>query len=558
MKEMTKKGIFINFNESYLKNKDDVLNSSLFSDVLLRFINMLDRKKISYYKKLSESFSSKDEFLKGVVNIFKMCLLFPFESFDSPFKEHKDEFITFIEEFYNYYRKFERYSYTIVQSDTVKETQNFLDRDQYYNNLILNVYRTISENVRGNHYLVYRQLNAGSNAGFILEENKIHLKWKYEKLNVVRTVDSIVLHPPFIVYPKNTKRSGIFRECPVNPITYLDEKDLENYICYPIYIGRFKAYVYFNIEYASLGVSLANLFTPIATKDLVEKPDIILMYGVNNKDLNEPFYYHDKEEDIFVGITPNNDEMTYFGYLKKILLTLHNIKCIERGEIPLHGAMVSITLVNGKTTNVVLIGDSGAGKSETLESLKNIMDDDISEMITVFDDMGTMNKDLVCFGTETGAFVRMDDLDIGYAYHEIDRAIFMNPDRKNARTIIPITPLSEVVKGHRVDMVLYANNYEEKDGIHLFNNKEEALEVFKAGKRRAKGTTSETGLVSSYFANPFGPVQKQDLMEPLLDEIFGKLFDKKILVGEIYTKLGTKDAKEGVIKAAEDLIEFIR
>ena len=31
--------------------------------------------------------------------------------------------------------------------------------------------------------------------------------------------------------------------------------------------------------------------------------------------------------------------------------------------------------------------------------------------------------------------------------------------------------------------------------------------VFVWGARKAKGTTTETGLVESYFANPFGPVQ---------------------------------------------------
>ena len=36
----------------------------------------------------------------------------------------------------------------------------------------------------------------------------------------------------------------------------------------------------------------------------------------------------------------------------------------------------------------------------------------------------------------------------------------------------------------------------------------EAIEVFKRGARMAKGTTTEKGLVNSYFANPFGPATK--------------------------------------------------
>lgn len=40
--------------------------------------------------------------------------------------------------------------------------------------------------------------------------------------------------------------------------------------------------------------------------------------------------------------------------------------------------------------------------------------------------MGTLklaSKAPLAYGTEIGAFVRLDDLDIGYAYKEIDRSI---------------------------------------------------------------------------------------------------------------------------------------
>ena len=46
------------------------------------------------------------------------------------------------------------------------------------------------------------------------------------------------------------------------------------------------------------------------------------------------------------------------------------------------------------------------------------------------------------YGTEIGAFVRLDDL-IGYAFKELDRSIFMNPDKINARLVMPVAPYSE-------------------------------------------------------------------------------------------------------------------
>ncbi|MDZ5034988.1 phosphoenolpyruvate carboxykinase, partial [Clostridium perfringens] len=147
----------------------------------------------------------------------------------------------------------------------------------------------------------------------------------------------------------------------------------------------------------------------------------------------------------------------------------------------------------------------------------------ISNMTIIFDDMCTfkvVDGKIIGYGTEIGAFVRLDDLDQGYAFKEIDRSIFMNPDKINARLVMPVAPYKEIVKGYEVDLFLYANNYTEvkagENSIDYFENPEEAIKIFKSGARMAKGTTSEKGLVESYFANPFGPAQKQAEMDILI------------------------------------------
>ena len=57
-------------------------------------------------------------------------------------------------------------------------------------------------------------------------------------------------------------------------------------------------------------------------------------------------------------------------------------------------------------------------------------------------------------GTEVGAFVRLDDLDAGYSFKELDRSVFMNPDKVNARIVIPITDYKDVIADHDVDIFL--------------------------------------------------------------------------------------------------------
>lgn len=74
----------------------------------------------------------------------------------------------------------------------------------------------------------------------------------------------------------------------------------------------------------------------------------------------------------------------------------------------------------------------------------------------------------------------------------------------------------------------------------------------------AKGTTQEVGISTTYFANPFGPMQQQDVCDPLIDEVFTALRDNGVFVGEIYTHLGLdKENRDGINLAAKELLDFI-
>lgn len=187
-------------------------------------------------------------------------------------------------------------------------------------------------------------------------------------------------------------------------------------------------------------------------------------------------------------------------------------------------------------------------------------------MTIIFDDMGTFKlKDgkIFGYGTETGAFVRLDDLDQGYAFKEMDRSIFMNPDKTNARLVMPVAPYNEIIKGYEIDLFYYANNYDEVEeggnSISYFENAKDAIKVFRSGARMAKGTTSEKGLVESYFANPFGPAQKQEETDKLLDKYFNAMFDGTVKVGQLRTCLGVKgQEKVGPRNAALELFEEIK
>jgi hypothetical protein len=187
-------------------------------------------------------------------------------------------------------------------------------------------------------------------------------------------------------------------------------------------------------------------------------------------------------------------------------------------------------------------------------------------MHIVADDMGSLEIDaagrVIGYGTEIGAFIRLDDLQQGYAFSQIDRAVIMSPQKINARVVLPVTTPDEVLHGYAVDFLLYANNYEEVDQEHPLLDRmpacEKALQIFREGAAMAKGTTTATGLVHSYFANIFGPPQYRELHERIASSVFQAAFARGVWVGQLRTRLGIPGFEaRGPQAAAEALLELL-
>ena len=568
--------VLLNFSAKYCTNFESVLDSEGFRRVLDVYLKKSEKNVTLSYRFLSDSLGSNDShFIKTeLLKLFKWLTIMDVNEIleiESNYKaifQDKQEFIKVVEDLYLFWRKLERY--TIIHTDKVRQgiaAMNFTEANSEFAKLILRLYRRIEENILGVSPKVFRQIPAGGNCSLMINTLLWPVPSGYEILEDINFIDSILLEAPFITYPKKNTRNGIFKEIKHNPLKY-SHITKEHWFCYPAKVGELLAYVYFHRDFMEHGVTLCNLFEMAKVEECRgRKPDMIYVFGATDEDKElKTVFYDDEENNIRLGYVNYSDEIDYFGYMKKMLLTLHNLIMIKRGYLPIHGARVNIEMKNGKHANVVIMGDSGAGKSESLEALRALGEKQISGMITIFDDMGIFKeKDgkLYGYGTEIGAFVRLDDLDQGYAFKELDRSIFMNPDKINARLVMPVAPYSEIIKGYKVDLFLYANNYtevkENEKHIDYFENAEEAIKVFKSGARMAKGTTTEKGLVESYFANPFGPVQKQKETDILIEKYFDTLYSTGVKVGQIKTCLGVKgQEKNGPRVAALELFDIIK
>lgn len=561
--------VVLNFSVKYCKTPEELLTSKGFKKVLSKYISIQEKKDALLLERVSNKLD-EDDLTKTLLSLMKGLLVFDVKqlvklnkNLKQLLKDPKD-IIDFIEGLYDYWRSLERYALILTDNESSGiQSVNFIEASDRFSNLVLTVYRQVTENLRGVEYNVYRQLTAGVNAGLVLNEYKNQLPQTYQKLQTIQMIKRIIFTPPFIVYPKQNTRSGMFEEVFENPMNYIDLTDT-HFFCYPAKIGESLAFVYFHRDFMNHGVSLSNLFELATPEEYSRKqPNIILVFGArlpNNE--KRTVYYHDEGNNLMFGYVSNSEQVDYFGYMKKMLLTLHNTSMLNKGFLPIHGAMVNVTMKNGKQANICIVGDSGAGKSESLEAFRTLSNKYLKEIKVVFDDMGTFkieNGRVYGYGTETGAFVRLDDLEMGYSFNEMDRAIFMNPHRVNARLILPLSSYETIMKGYKVDILLYANNYDHKTEIlSMFNDKEEAKEIFISGKRKAKGTTSETGIVESFFANPFGPAQRQEQTLDILNKVFYSLFNKDVPVGQIYTKLGIDGfERKGPEEAARKLFDWI-
>ena len=563
----------INFSKAFFNDTDDLLKSEGFFEVICSFVSFHKENRTRIYTYLEKFFRASDiEVLASEIrDITKILTVMSLDEISEKINkyyqlnEERDALIRIVEDFYDYWRKLERYS-VIEQSDYERglEVENFLTSNINFKDLILDIYRKAEVSVTGKTPKVFRQVPAGANASMIVKNFEIDYPDELQFLNEIPFITKVMIETPYITYTKSNKRDGFFEEIYENPIIGLDI-DTDDFLCYPAKVGDNLVYIYFHHNLITHGISASNLFDLADEEGIQSKrPDAVYLFGgENTKDQN---VFYENKNGLLIGYVNYTDKKDYFGCLKKMCLTLSNIISMKKSYLPIHGAGVNVVLQNGKTANVVILGDSGAGKSESIEAFRTLAKDYIKDMTVIFDDMGTFRiKDdkVMAYGTEIGAFVRLDDLDAGYAFKQIDRSIFMNPDKTNARLIMPVADYSQIMEGYEVDFFLYANNYDKleksENSISILDDKEEAIKTFKRGARFAKGTTTETGLAESYFANPFGPYQKQETCDKLIETYFTKLYENEKKVGQIKTQLGVEGMEtDGPLKSARELFEIIK
>ena len=482
----------------------------------------------------------------------------------------------FVERLYDYWRSHDRYLVLLAKAGPTCLDQRphraFNETLVALGHHIRSLYRNVCENITGTHPRIYRHVAAGCTVGLNAVPGCGNLlPALYEKLvGNVPLIRQVWITPPLILDPPINECTGRFQKIETNPLHKLSIRQ-DEWLCYPAQVGPLIIFIYFHQRFIGLGASLANLFELASDEQIVDRPDAIYLFGAPAEHMQQfgdipTVFFDDKESHLLVAAIPLEDRFCYFGYLQKMILTLHNIIMMKRGCMPFHGALARIILKSGRASNVLLIGDTATGKSETLEAFRILGSRLNHEMRIIADDMGSLEINargrVIAYGTEVGAFIRLDKLQQGYAFDQINRAIIMSPQKLNARVVLPVTTIEEVLKGHAIDLLLYANNYEEVDDEHpvveLFTDTEQALKVFREGTVMARDTTTSIGLAHSYFANIFGPPHYKELHEQLAGKVFAQALQTGTRIGQLRTRIGIPGYEtSGPETAARALLDLI-
>lgn len=577
---LTESAVIIKVRRRVCESVEELLDSELFFEILKRFVRKLEKKR-SPLLAIFPPYKSRvpDGSIRKLVQVFQFLDHLELKYVEGlvpgtgKFKLDALVLNEFVEQLYNFWRSFNRFLVCDSKGDRLdrRPYRTFNDTTEKLMELVRIAYRDIQENLTGEHPRIYRQVHAGVEVAVIALPHKFDLPGRDSAgLGQVGVIRQILMYPPLILDPPMNKRSGRFERVMKNPLRNIRLAP-EEWLCYPAKVGDLFIPIYFHQKFYGLGFALNNLFELVGEEELSRRPDAIYLFGVDPEQATEgdsgpTVFYDDERNNVLVATVPREERFGYFGYLKKMVLTLHNICMMKRSRMPFHGGLLKLVTRSGSSATILMMGDTATGKSETLEALLKLGKDSISEMLVIADDMGSLRidsgGDVIGYGTEIGAFLRLDDLSPGYAFGQIDRAIIMSPGKTNARIVLPVAEYENVVKGHKIDMVLYANNFETVDRDHPvieeFPDAGTALETFREGRAMSKGTTTSTGLVKSYFANIFGPPQYRELHDKIARKVFRHLYKNGVFVGQMRTRLALPGYEQkGPAAVAKEILRLI-
>ena len=146
--ELTDKMLILNFTQVYCKSATEVLNSDCFKDVFTGFVKHAEKhEKLDIVKLLNLVKNPVEDF----IDLFRLIHAFEYDEISKIKPEYsvvlakRGALYNLVEEFYDYWRKLERYSYIVAKKvEGGVQSGVFLATNQTFTEVILKTYRSMS------------------------------------------------------------------------------------------------------------------------------------------------------------------------------------------------------------------------------------------------------------------------------------------------------------------------------------------------------------------------------------------------------------------------------
>lgn len=529
--------VILNFSSEYHQSLDQLVSSDGFKLFLERYLKDLAVRDIITFEWLTKS-RKLEEMVNEIVVLTKQLLVLDIDEIYNPLVDvlNRTKTLFVLEDAYNYWRSKQRFSLINASSGNLS-FNSFIEVDSKYNQLILQLYRTCQKKLRNKKSNVYRQLQAGTNGGCVIKRYKLALFNGYTFLKNVMFINTIVLKTPMVLHHKVNETSFDFKQLDSNPIKNagINQSD---WLCFPANVGDLLCFVYLHKDYIANGLALANLFD-LATEEkcMNTKPDVICIYGSQDENSGCGYYYDDVNN-IYVGAIPYSFRINDIAFLKESVLTLHDLSKLNKNQLPVKGSLIRLCFSDMTVKTVFLVGVKSK-IIEVIEAMRKLSFQDKSEkrlvkVDIIFDDAGSLkleNSQIVINGSEIGLLISLDQAAKTLNHKDIERSVFINPETKDAKAIIPITSYDLICASHKLDMVLYVNSDVKKTGLEKIADIKIIKEAF-VSKRLEKS-------------------------EKVFVDIFSQLIKDEVFIGQLYLN-NNADCKDDIIEIAKQLLEMLK
>lgn len=283
--------------------------------------------------------------------------------------------------------------------------------------------------------------------------------------------------------------------------------------------------------------------------------DFILLYGIANASSKRCTYY-DATNQVYVGLVMGSEPMDSFENLKTMIMTLFNSTCLRKHDYPLHATMVKFHFPQ-QDIGIVLAGEENSGKSEIMDALMKLCDEQAITYTKIFDDQGTLHyldNEVVATGTEIGAYIHGDALPRERIFANVFSSVLVH-EHTTTHFLTPFTTYEETCCFHKVDILLYLDNYAKTKGIKQVHDLEEAYQIFYNGKHLKHGDIHPS---YSPFFNPLGLHQNEEQASLILRQFLTYIYLNNLYLGILYTRCSPSRKEHAYQRFAKQILQLLQ